>query len=101
MNDFIGIVWYNDEQVYRKALEVFTDSQNMPATFQNWKALVERQLEEIRRIGNIAIRADFDPDTFIDWCNSRGLKANSQARTAFAEHVVLEHQKAGKGAIIE
>jgi hypothetical protein len=101
MKDFIGIVWFKDELTYRKALEVFTDSQNMPATFENWKALVGRQLEEIQRIGNIPIRADFDQETFIDWCNSRGLKANSQARTAFAEHVVLEHQKTGKGTIIE
>lgn len=101
MSDFIGIVWFKDELTYRRGLEVFTDSQNMPATFENWKALVGRQLEEVRRIGNVAIRADFDPETFIDWCNSRGLKANSQARTAFAEHVVLEHQKTGNGKIIE
>ena len=101
MNDFIGIVWFNDELTYRRALEVFADSQSMPATFENWKALVGRQLEEIKRIGNVAIRADFDPETFMDWCNSRGLKANSQARTAFAEYVVLEHQKTGKGTIIE
>jgi hypothetical protein len=101
MSDFIGIVWFKDELTYNKALEVFTDFKNMPATFENWKALVGRQLEEVKRIGNIAIRADFDPETFIDWCNSRGLKANSQARTAFAEHAVLEHQKTGKGTIIE
>jgi hypothetical protein len=101
MNDFIGIVWFNDEVAYRNAMEVFIDSQNMPATFEDWKALVGRQLEEIKLIGNVAIRADFDPDTFIDYCNSRGFEANSQARTAFAEHVVLEHQKTGKGTIIE
>jgi len=101
MNDLIGIVWFNDEPTYRKALEVFTDSQNMPATFERWKVLVGRQLEEVKRIGNVAIRADFDPETFIDWCNSRGFQANSQGRTAFAEHVVLEHQKTGKGTIIE
>jgi hypothetical protein len=101
MNDFIGIVWFNDELAYRRALEVFTDSQNMPAAYENWKTLVGRQLEEIKRIGNVAIRADFDPETFMDWCNSRGLKANSQARTAFAEHIVLEYRKTGKGTIIE
>jgi len=101
MNDFIGIVWFNDELAYRRALEVFTDSQNMPATYENWKTLVGRQLEEIKRIGNVAIRADFDPETFMDWCNSRGLPANYQARTAFAEHIVLEYRKTGKGTIIE
>ncbi len=101
MNDIIGIVWFKDETAYRRALEVFTDSKNMPAAFEDWKALVARQLEEIRRVGNIALRADFDPETFIKWCNSRGLQANSQARTAFAEHVALEYRKTGEGTVIE
>ncbi len=100
MNDIIGIVWFKDEDAYRRALATFTDSKNMPATFEDWKGLIARQLEEIRRAGNSAIRADFDPETFIDWCNSRGLQANSQARTAFAGHVVLEYQKTGEGEII-
>jgi hypothetical protein len=101
MSYIVGIVWFNDEFTYRRALEIFTDSKNMPDTFEDWKVLVGRQLEEIKRTGNSAIRADFDPETFIPWCNSRGLQANSQARTAFAEHVVLEYQKTGKGTIIE
>jgi len=101
MNDIIGIVWFKDETAYRRALEIFTDSKNMPATFEDWRALVGRQLEEIRRVGNIALRADFDPGTFINWCNSRGFQANSQARTAFAEHVVLEYRKTGEGTVIE
>ena len=101
MNYIIGIVWFNDEDAYRRALAIFTDSQNMPATFEDWKDLVGKQLAEIKRVGNIAIRADFDPETFINWCNLRGFQANSQARTAFAEHVVLEYQKTGKGAIID
>ncbi|OPY76036.1 MAG: hypothetical protein A4E64_01686 [Syntrophorhabdus sp. PtaU1.Bin058] len=101
MNDMIGIVWFKDESAYRRALEIFTDSKSMPDTFKDWKALVGKQLEEVRRIGDIALRADFDPETFIDWCNLRGFQANSQARTAFAEHVVLEYQKTGKGTVIE
>ena len=97
----VGIVWFKDEIVYRRALEIFTDSENMPATFKGWETLVNRELEEIKRTGNIAMRADFDPETFIDWCTSRGFQANSQARTAFANHVVLEYQKTGQGTIIE
>ena len=101
MNDIIGIVWFKDEHTYRRALAIFTDSENMPATFEDWEVLVRRQREEMKRVGNIAIRADFDPETFIDWCTSRGFQANSQARTAFANHVVLEYQKTGKGTVIE
>jgi len=101
LNHIIGVLWFNNELAYRRALAIFTDSKNMPATFEDWKTLVKRQLEEIKHAGNIAIRADFDPEKFIGWCNARGFQANSQARGAFTEHVVLEYQKTGKGTVIK
>ena len=48
MNDVIGIAWFKDELTYRRALAIFTDSENMPATYEDWKALVGRQCEEIK-----------------------------------------------------
>ncbi len=101
MNDVIGIAWYKDELTYRRALAIFTDSQNMPATYKDWDALVGRQIEEIKGAGNIALRADIDPDTFTDWCSARGFQANSQGRIAFVNHIELEYQKTGKGTLIE
>jgi len=101
MNDVIGIGWYKDEGTYRRALAIFTDPQNMPATFEDWKALVARQCEFIKGSGDIAIRADIDPETFPAWCASRGYQANSQGRIAFVNHVELEYQKTGKGTVIE
>jgi len=101
MNDVIGIAWFKDELTYRRALAIFTDSENMPATYEDWKALVGRQCEEIKGVGNIALRADIDPETFIDWCNGRGFKSDSQGRTAFVNHVELEYRKTGKGTVIE
>ena len=101
MNDVIGIAWFKDELTYRRALAIFTDSKNMPATYEDWKALVGRQCEEIKGAGNIAIRADIDPETFTDWCNRRGSIADSQGRTAFVNYVELEYRKTGKGTVIE
>lgn len=101
MNDIIGVAWYNDELTYRRALAIFTDSENMPATYEDWKALVGRQCEEIKYAGNIAIRADIDPETFTDWCIVHGFQTDSQGRLAFVNHAVLEHQKTGKGTVIE
>jgi hypothetical protein len=101
MNDVIGIAWFKDELTYRRALAIFTDSENMPATYEDWKALVGRECEEIKRVGNIALRADIDPETFTDWCNVHGFRTNSQGRTAFVNHVELEYQKTGKGTVIE
>ena len=101
MNDIIGIAWFNDERIYRRALAIFTDSENMPSSLEDWKALVGRELEEIKGAGNIAIRVDIDPETFTDWCNVHGLRADSMGRTAFVNHVELEYRKTGKGTVIE
>ena len=101
MNDIIGIAWFKDEAAYRRALAIFTDPENMPASFEDWKALVGKECKLIREVGNIALRADIDPDTFPDWCASRGLKPNSWGRTAFVNHVELEYQMTGKGTVIE
>jgi hypothetical protein len=101
MSYVVGITWFKDELTYRGALAIFADPENMPATYEDWKALVGRQLEEIKHGGNIAIRADVDPETFVDWCNVHGFQTNSHGRTAFVNHVELEYQKTGKGTVIE
>ena len=49
MNDVIGIAWFKDEATYRRALAIFTDPQNMPASFEDWKSLVGRQCELINQ----------------------------------------------------
>lgn len=101
MSDVIGVAWFKDERTYREAVDVFTDPGNMPARYEDWKALVRKQCELIKSGGNIAIRADIDPETIVQWCNAHGFKADSQGRTAFANHVALEYQKTGQGIIIE
>jgi hypothetical protein len=101
MNDVIGIAWFKDEPTYRRARAVFIDSENMPATYHDWKAIVKRQCEAIKEGGNIALRADIDPEAFVDWCKGRGCVADSQGRTAFVNHVELEYRKTGKGTVIE
>ncbi len=100
MNDLIGIAWFKDEPTYRRALAIFSDPENMPATYEDWKALIEREREEIKRAGNVAIRIDIDPETFTDWCDRHGFKPNSQGRIAFVNHAELEYRKTGKGTII-
>jgi hypothetical protein len=101
MSDVIGIAWFKDEATYRRALVIFTDPGNMPASFEEWKALVERECELIKSSGNVALRADIDPEKFAAWCASRGYEANSKGRIAFVNHVELEYQKTGKGTVIE
>jgi len=101
MNDVIGIAWYKDEVTYRRALAIFIDSKNMPATYEDWQAIVRREREEIKGAGNVALRVDIDPETFKDWCNGHGFLLDARGRTAFVNHVELEYEKTGKGTVIE
>jgi len=101
MNNVIGIAWYKDELTYRKALAIFTDTKNIPATYEDWQAAVKKELEEIKRAGNIALRIDIDPETFKDWCMAHSFLPNSQGRIAFINNVELQYEKTGKGTIIK
>jgi hypothetical protein len=101
MNHLIGIAWYKDEATYRRALAVFTDHKDMPATYEDWQTLVRREREEIKGTGNIALRVDINPETFKDWCNAHGFLPDSQGRTAFVNRAELDYRKAGKGTVIE
>lgn len=101
MKYVVGIAWFRDEATYRRALAIFTDPENMPAKFEDWKALVQKQCALIKESGNVSLRADIDPETFPSWCASRGFRADSRGRTAFVNHVELEYEKTGKGTVIE
>lgn len=101
MSDIIGIAWFKDEAAYRRALEIFVDSGNMPASFAAWKGLVDKEVALIQGSGNIAVRADIDPETFPAWCAAHGFRANSQGRIAYVNQVVLEYRKTGKGTVIQ
>ena len=101
MNDIIGIAWFKDESTYRRARETFNDADVMPPTYEGWKAVVKKELAEIKRVGNIALRVDIDPQTFTEWCYSKGFRPDSMGRTAYVNHEELEYRKTGKGKIIE
>ncbi|WAC07248.1 MAG: hypothetical protein OS130_13610 [Thermodesulfobacteriota bacterium] len=101
MNDIIGIGWYKDDLTYNKALTIFTDTKDMPATYKDWQAVVKKELEEIKRANNIALRVDIDPETFKDWCKAHSFLPNSVGRIAFVNSVELDYKKTGNGNIIE
>lgn len=101
MNDVIGIAWYKDGDTYRRALAIFTDPRDVPATYEDWQALVERECDEIRGAGNTALRVDIDPEIFRAWCSAHGFLPDSEGRTAFVSYVELAHKRTGEGTTLE
>lgn len=100
MGDVIGIAWYRDEATYRRVLEISSDPNDMPARYEDWQAIVKRECEEIKGVGNVALRVDIDPETFREWCKAHGFTPNAQGRTGFVNRAELEYEKTGAGTVI-
>jgi hypothetical protein len=101
MSDVIGIAWYKDEATYRRALAISSDPNDMPATYEDWQVIVIRECEEIKGVGNIALRVDIDPETFREWCKAHGFPPNAKGRTGFVNWGELEYERTGQGTILE
>jgi len=79
----IGMVWYEREH-YDAIRRVMADREKLPATFHEWLMKAETNEKNFRREGKIVVRAFINPETFPDWCRSRGLNIDAKARNLFA-----------------
>lgn len=86
----IGMVWYHTED-YDAILRIMSDRDQLPRRFDVWLAKAERGEQERTRQGQIVVRAYIDPETFPDWCRSRNLNVDSEARMLYANTVAKNH----------
>jgi hypothetical protein len=85
----LGIPWYRRED-YARILAVMTDANLLPRTHEQWLRKAEDVERRCKGQGMTVVRAVIDPDTFPDWCRTRGLNVDAKARTEFAnEHAYL------------
>lgn len=84
-----GMAWYRLED-YSAILRIMTDSAKLPRTFHEWLMKAEKGEKSLRRDGHIVMRVIIDPKSFPDWCKSRGLNIDAQARIQFANLAVKE-----------
>lgn len=75
----VGLPWYL-RQDYPRILDIMEDAENLPATWFEWNKKAERHQRDAERQGHIVIRAVIDPDDFPDWCRTRGLNVDAEAR---------------------
>ena len=62
MNDIIGIAWFKDERTYRRALAIFTDSENMPATYVGLESPCRKAMRRDRGHRQHRYSRDIDPE---------------------------------------
>src|SRR5687767_5795446 len=85
-----GLPWYT-RQNYPRVLEVMTDRESQPITYDRWLAQAERAIERARDAGYPTLKAHLDPDHFLIWCEERGMEPDNLARLAYVERVLTSH----------
>lgn len=88
----IGLGWYQ-ERDYPAILEMMEDAHRLPATFASWLAKAEQSEAGFKKQGHAVIRAMIAPVEFSAWCQSRGMKADAEARKMFANTVAAGKAK--------
>lgn len=88
----MGIAWYKAEN-YARLRSLFTDSDKLPLTFEEWAKNAESGINHLRSQGYTIVKVDIDPDSFPAWCASHGMEINAKARIKFAgEGAVREYK---------
>ena len=84
-----GMVWYRAED-YDACRRIMADRDQLSAAFHIWRMQAETGEKKLRREGHTIVRAYIDPETFPDWCRTRGLNIDAQARMQYANLVAKE-----------
>ena len=85
----IGIPWYSRKN-WPVLRTIFVDASDLHDTFDEWRSSAGNLESRMRQQGFIVERIDIDPETFPQWCKSRRLKTDAQARSKFAGEVARE-----------
>ncbi|MBM9518238.1 hypothetical protein JWG39_00220 [Desulforhopalus vacuolatus] len=80
------MVWYREEE-YPALLEFFSDRDLLPLTWQSWHERAEAKQQEVEAAGTQVIKVFIDLATFPEWCRSRGISPDAEARSQLAIEV--------------
>jgi len=87
----VGMSWYRAED-YPAIQRIMEDKHTLFRTFHEWRMAAENGEKQLTRKGIKVIRAYIDPNTFPEWCRSRGYNVNAEARKAYAVFIADQHR---------
>ncbi|PHM49084.1 hypothetical protein [Xenorhabdus sp. KK7.4] len=88
----VAFFCYKNESQYNEFLNILTDVEKLPATFEQWKQSNEKGIHEMESRGVIAIRVYAESTvSFIDFCRHHGKGINAEGRIHFANVKASEY----------
>jgi hypothetical protein len=85
----VGVYWINEGD-YPALRRIFDDGNKMPNTWREWLKKAEEMERGLISYGHVVLRVRIDPDTFVEWCASKGAKSSSEGRKKLIAAVVYE-----------
>lgn len=77
-----GMGWYSEEQ-YALLLQYAADVDNLPETYEEWRAITEKTLYDLRQRGIPAVKMKIDVMALKAWCEANNLPLNGENRTRY------------------
>ena len=65
-------------------LEIADDLESWKATFEEWHEEVEAQSDRLSQARLEIVWVDLEPESFIEWCRTRGYPNDAESRNRFA-----------------
>ena len=85
----MGMPWFFEDD-YASFRAVLPD-RRWHATFAEWEAAAQQNLERLQNQGIRAIKAEVRSADFIAWCRRTGRDVNTEALTAFGAEAAYRH----------
>jgi len=92
-----SFAWYQPDQ-WQRLKEVVDDPSSLDDTYQQWKHSAENAITEMRSNGHVVCKISINIDELLVWCDAKGIRPDSSARSEFAAMLAQERDaKHSKG----
>jgi hypothetical protein len=89
-----GVAWYTSSEWARvKATAV--DRERFEASFEEWSAMAEKALSDLRKSGVTAQKCLIDADELRNWCAEKGVENDASSRARFVSEKLRSQDHAG------
>ena len=88
----IGLPWCREED-YDAFVAIFEDSNDLPASWKQHIAPLEKAEQSFQASGQTVKRININPRTFPSWCASKGYRVDAKARQKFAAEMAIKEQR--------
>src|SRR5262245_42509853 len=90
-----GTIWYSNEAEYFAFRDACDDGDNFSATYGEWLAKAQAQIDYFAAGGMATIKIKADVGEFIRWCELHFRRPDSASRSLFA--ALKSGEKSGRG----